>query len=84
MTRVQLRLHGPAEQLFTALVSTLSVNPKDVVLDALALLHFAVDQIRNGRKVGSYDPESKEFTALTTHSLESLAARSKVPARARA
>lgn len=73
MTRVQLRLTGYAERIFLSLVEGLKSTQKDVVLDALGLLHFAADQIRHGRKVGSYDPVTKEFTALTTPSLESLA-----------
>jgi hypothetical protein len=81
MIRVQLRLHGNAEQIFSNLVSELQSGPKDVVLDGLALLHFAAEQIRGGRKIGSYDPESKEFTALTTPSLESLGARSRASHR---
>ena len=75
MTRLQLRLHGPAEQIFNNLVELLKTNPKDLVLDALALLNFASDQIQRGRKIGSYNPETKEFTGLTTPTLESLAAR---------
>lgn len=77
MIRLQLRLHGNAEQIFTSLVDQLKSNPKDVVLDALALLHFAAQQVLNGRKIGSYDPVSKDFTALTTPTLESVAARAK-------
>jgi hypothetical protein len=77
MIRLQLRLSGHAEEIFNNLVTGLKSSPKDVVLDALALLHFAAEQVRMGRKIGSYDPATKEFTALTTTTLESLAARTK-------
>lgn len=77
MIRVQLRLSGNAEQIFASLAADLKSSPKDLMLDALALLHFAAEQLRSGRKIGSYDPQTKEFTALTTPSLESLAARTR-------
>ncbi len=75
MARLQLRLAGNGERIFKHLVDLLSATPKDVVLDALALLHYAAEQIGSGHKIGSYDPESKEFTAMTTPSLEALASR---------
>ncbi|MBI4263227.1 MAG: hypothetical protein HY657_02525 [Acidobacteria bacterium] len=75
MIRLQLRLSGHAEEIFNNLAKELKSSQKDLVLDALALLHFAAEQVRMGRKIGSYDPAAKEFTALTTTALESLAAR---------
>ena len=75
MTRIQLRLQGPAEQIFLKLSERLQAKDKDLILDSLALLHFAAEQISDGRKIGSYDPENREFTALTTPTLEALAAR---------
>ena len=75
MIRLQLRLSGHAEEIFNNLARELKSSQKDIVLDALALLHFAAEQVRMGRKIGSYDPAAKEFTALTTAALESLAAR---------
>lgn len=72
MVRVQLRLQGNAEELFNSLVTLLNTEPKNVILDALGLLHFAADQVVEGKRVGSFDPESKEFTAWTTPTLESL------------
>ncbi|MDP1570673.1 MAG: hypothetical protein Q8L86_11775 [Vicinamibacterales bacterium] len=77
MTRVQLRLTGSAEQIFTQLVDEMQCSPKDVVLDALALLHYAAEQVQQGRKVGSYDTDAREFTALTTPSLQSIASRAR-------
>lgn len=75
MTRVQLRLTGNAERIFTGLVDEMQASPKDVVLDALALLHYAVEQVKQGKKIGSYDAGSREFTALTTTWLQSVASR---------
>src|SRR5437870_140467 len=77
MVRLQIRLRGSAEELFNTLVDELKTSPKDVVLDALALLNFAAEQVLQGQKVGSFNPESREFTAMTTPSLESLTRRSR-------
>ncbi len=75
MIRLQVRLSGHAEEIFNNLAKELKSSQKDLVLDALALLHFAAEQVRMGRKIGSYDPAAREFTALTTTALESLASR---------
>lgn len=75
MIRLQVRLSGHAEEIFNNLAKELKSSQKYLVLDALALLHFAAEQVRMGRKIGSYDPAAREFTALTTTALESLAAR---------
>jgi hypothetical protein len=75
--RLQLRLTDTAEQLFRAIVSTLGIPPKDVVLDALGLLHFAINEVRQGRKIGSYNPASGEFSAFTTPTLEALKANTR-------
>ena len=75
MTRLQLQLKGAAEDLFNNMLETLRLKPSELVLDALALMHFAMEQVSQGKKVGSYDPTSKEFTGMTTAALESIASR---------
>jgi hypothetical protein len=75
--RVQLRLAGTAERLFSSIVTKLGVQPKDVVLDALGLLHFAVEEVGEGRKIGSYDPATGQFSAWTTPTLEAWKATSR-------
>jgi hypothetical protein len=88
MIRLQLRLSDTAENLFNAMKKALGTAPKDVILDALALLHFAINEVRKGREIGSYDPAKREFTAWTTASLEGVKAQEKIavaeaaPARA--
>lgn len=80
MIRLQLRLSDAAENLFNTMTKAFGTAPKEVFLDALALLHFALNEIRKGREIGSYDPDKREFTAWTTASLESVkAAQSKAP-----
>jgi hypothetical protein len=82
--RLQLRLTEAAEQLFTSIMGTLGIPAKDVILDALGLLHFAVTEVMHGRKIGSYDPEHGEFSAWTTPTLEALKARNRTAAAAAA
>jgi hypothetical protein len=75
--RLQLRLTETAERLFTSIASTLGIPPKDVVLDALGLLHFAITEVGQGRKIGSYNPATGEFSAWTTPTLEALKANAR-------
>jgi hypothetical protein len=71
-TRYQLRLKGPAQELLTAMCNELNASPKDVILDALAVLHFATQAVRAGQQVGSYDPRNQKFSAIVTPSLQHL------------
>ena len=71
-TRYQLRLKGPAQELLTTMCDELKTSPKDVILDALAVLHYAIQAIRAGRQVGSYDPVGQNFSAIVTPSLQHL------------
>jgi hypothetical protein len=74
-TRYQLRLKGPAQELLAAMSKELNATPKDVILDALAVLHFATQAIRAGQQVGSYDPRNQNFSAIVTPSLQHLSER---------
>jgi hypothetical protein len=74
-TRYQLRLKGPAQELLTAMCNELNASPKDVILDALAVMHFATQAVRSGQQVGSYDPKSQKFSAIVTPSLQHLSER---------
>ena len=74
--KLQIRLSGAAENLLNNLANELDVKQREVILDALALYNFAAEQLREGKRVGSVDPETKEFTAITTPSLEALLTQS--------
>ena len=69
MTKLVVNLSGEAEVRFKELLSKTNAEERDVVLDALALLHHAVSQVASGKKVGTFNPESKEFQAITLASL---------------
>jgi hypothetical protein len=71
--RYQLRLKGAAQELLAAMCKDLNATPKDVILDALAVMHFATQAVREGQQVGSYDPKSQKFAAIVTPSLQHLA-----------
>lgn len=71
--RLQIRLSGVAEKRFLEMAERLNVDHREIVLDALALYDFATTEVADGRKIGSFDPESKEFTAMTTTIFQSLA-----------
>jgi hypothetical protein len=73
--KFQFRLNAAAEELVNAIRKTLNISPKDAVLDGLALLYVAMTQVQQGREIGSYDPEKREFTRWTTSTLEGLRAR---------
>jgi hypothetical protein len=74
-TRYQLRLKGPAQELLTAMCNDLNASPKDVILDALAVMHFATQAVRAGKQIGSYDLKSQQFSAIVTPSLQHLSER---------
>lgn len=76
-TRYQLRIGGAANEHIQELCSKLRVQPKDVILEALAVLYFAVEAIEQGRQVGSYDPNTQNFTAVATPSLQRLARKAR-------
>lgn len=69
-TRYQLRLKGPASDLLDEMCRRLESTPKDVILDSLAVMYFAMDAISKGLEVGSYDAREKNFTAVVTPSLQ--------------
>lgn len=71
-TRYQLRLKGPASELLDEMCRRLNSTPKDVILDSLAVMHFAMEAISKGFDVGSYDVREKIFTAVVTPSLQKL------------
>lgn len=73
--RLNLRLKGTAESLILNLTEVLDVMPKEVVLDALAAYNLAVAEIRDRKRLGVYDPESEQFTAIATPTLQALAAK---------
>jgi len=70
MTKLTVRLSGKAEKRFKDLLNMTKADEREVVLDALALLHYALREVSNGKKVGVFNPESKEFNAITLLSLE--------------
>jgi hypothetical protein len=72
-TRYQLRIGGAANEHIQEMCSKLRAQPKDVILEALAILYFAVEATEQGRQVGSYDPRTQNFTAVATPSLQRLA-----------
>jgi len=50
----------------------LEARPKDVILDALAIFHFALESAERGQQIGSFDPDTQRFTAIVTPSLQRL------------
>lgn len=66
MYRMQFRLKGKAEALFRNIVDKTGEDPKEVVMDALALYHVALDEIANGRSFGAYSPDDKSFEGIWT------------------
>jgi hypothetical protein len=71
-TRYQLRFGGAANRLLTEMCHKLDARPKDVILDALAVFHFALEAAERGQQIGSYDPDTQRFTAIVTPSLQRL------------
>ena len=72
VTRYQLRLKGVANDLLNEMCKQLEASPKDVILDALAVFHFAVQAMEKGLEVGSFDSKENRFTAVVTPSLQRL------------
>ena len=71
MIRLNLRISGVAEELIEALDEKLGASPKEVVLDALALYHLAVDEIERGGRLAIKD-RNGELSAIATPTLQRL------------
>ena len=76
-TRYQLRLRGAANAILTEMCKELDASPRDVILDALAVFHFAVKATSEGMEVGSFDAQNQRFTAVVTPSLQRLKKRAR-------
>ena len=73
MRKLQIRLTERAESLLGYLEDVSGAKTREVVLDALALYHWAVEEVRQGKRVGSIDPETAEITAVATPTLQAVA-----------
>lgn len=73
MRKLQIRLTKRAESLLGYLENVSGAKTREVVLDALALYHWAVEEVRQGKRVGSIDPETTEVTAVATPTLQAVA-----------
>ena len=81
VTRYQIRFRGKAQELLRDMCTEMKATPKDVILDALAVLHFAMDAVREGDQVGRFNAQSEQFTAIITPSLQQVADARKKAAR---
>ena len=79
--RYQIRFRDDAQALLTEMSDELGISWKDVILDALAVFYFAITEAKKLRELGSYDPVTKQFTAVAVTSLQKLAikARKEMP-----
>ena len=78
MTRLVVKLSGKAEERPQELLDETGVSEKDIVLDALALLHFAVRETTEGRKMAAFDPKTKEARPFSLPRLSVVESKSKV------
>jgi len=69
VTKLVVRLTGEAEKGFRELLSRTTADEKEVVLDALALLHFAVFEKTKGKQIAVFDPKTKEATVFSLPTL---------------
>lgn len=76
--RLQLRLSGPAKQLLAEMCDKLGTDPKNVILDALAVYHFALGEVEKGHQFGGFDPRATKFTAIVTPTLQKLGRKERV------
>jgi|GEM_PF-3258690 len=74
--RLNLRLRGTAEKLILDMCEANGVEPKDIILDALALYSVAVKHAKEGRAIAADIGEGKyrEFTTPTLETLSSSVA----------
>jgi len=75
--RLNLRLNGAAEELMDKLSKKFGITPKDAIIDSLAILNLAVDEIeRNGgRLVIQRDDEIVAIATPTLLALQKLSGR---------
>jgi len=66
MYRMQFRLKDKAEDLFRHMVDKTGQDPRELVMDALAVYDVALDEISKGRSFGSYSPEDRSFEGVWT------------------
>ena len=69
VTKIVIKLTGRAEERFRELLDKTRVDEKDIVLDALSLLHFAVMEKARGNQVAIFDPKTKEARTFNLLSL---------------
>lgn len=72
MIKLNVTLTNKAEECFRELLDTTKCDEKDIVLDALALLHLAVENRVKGKKIALFDSETKEATIVTLPTLIAL------------
>lgn len=70
--RYQLVLKSAANEILQEMCKKLDATPKDVILDALAVFHFAMRETERGFQMGSFDPRSQNFTGVVTPSLQRI------------
>lgn len=73
--RINLSLRGQSAALVRGLAAHGDNRPKDVILDALTLLDFAVQEIAAGHDVGSLDRTSNTMTTVLTPILQQVRKR---------
>lgn len=70
--RLNIRLSGSAEALLDNLARNGNMTSRDAVLDSLAILNMAVNEMQKGGRLGIQDSDGN-FMAITTPSLSALA-----------
>ena len=76
MINLRIRLSGKAEEIFNELLGQ-GVSEDDITLDAFALLHFGVSEVKKGKKVGSFDSAKREFQGIQLSSLNPIPQKGK-------
>ena len=70
--RVNLGLRGQTAELVNTLAGQ-GYRPKDVIYDALTLLDFAIQELAQQKKFGSFDLETQTMNSVVTPILREVA-----------
>ncbi len=64
MIKLKINLTGDAEKEFRELLDITGYDGKNVVLDALALIHCAAKNKTQGKQIAIFDPKTKEVVGI--------------------
>ena len=67
---LKVNLTEEAEQAFSELLNVSGADAEDVILDALALIHCAIMETKNGKNIAIFNPMTREASIISLPTLK--------------